>query len=119
MEGEPEKVFHVKISEILELQNWIREFNGYKLDEIEFLDENENPIEISENVINEFKMTGFSNMDFISSGAYKAEKSMWNKPKPEQKQEEETPKYTHGPDCPCQFCSDDRKEKQKQQKKAQ
>jgi hypothetical protein len=61
----------VKISEILELKRRMIDINMEILEDIEFLDDNGNKLEIDKNIIDEFKFTGLNNMDFISSGFYK------------------------------------------------
>lgn len=61
----------VKISEILQLTGRIREINKPELNEIEFLDDDGNVVEINSKFVEHFKFIGLSNCDFITSEFYK------------------------------------------------
>lgn len=61
----------VKISEILELSKRVREIQSKDLKDLIFLDENGKPIEISDELIEQWSFTGMSNIDLIVSGFYK------------------------------------------------
>ena len=60
----------VKISEIIEINKRLNEINRLSLDEIEFLDDEGNNVEIDETIMSDFKFTGLNNTDFIFSGFY-------------------------------------------------
>lgn len=61
----------VKISEILQLRNRLREINQPDLREIDFLDDDGNKIEIDKKILEDFRFIGLSNCDFIDTGFYK------------------------------------------------
>lgn len=61
----------VKISEILQLTGQIREINKPELNEIEFLDDDGNVVQINPKFVEEFRFIGLSNCDFITSEFYK------------------------------------------------
>ncbi len=60
----------IQIEEIKKLKKRLLEINNLNLLDIIFT-ENGNPVEINENVLNEFKFTGLNNTDFIDSEFYK------------------------------------------------
>ena len=60
----------VKISEIVELRRRLSEINRQNLVDIEFLDDNDEVVSISESLIEEFLYTGLSNVDFITTNFY-------------------------------------------------
>lgn len=61
----------VKISEIIELRNRIAEINNYNLNDIDFIDDNGEILDIPKDLRDEFGYTGLSLCDFITSGFYK------------------------------------------------
>ena len=61
----------IRVSEILELIKREREIESYSLNEIDFVDDFGNSIEISKEVKEEFLYTGLGVTDFITTGFYK------------------------------------------------
>jgi hypothetical protein len=59
------------ISDISEIIRRKTEINSMNLSNIKFIDDNGNILKIDNNVIEDFKYTGLSNFDFISTGFYK------------------------------------------------
>lgn len=68
---ENEKRYSVKISEIIELRNRIAEINNYNLNEVDFIDDNGEILDISKELRYDFGYTGLSLCDFITTGFYK------------------------------------------------
>lgn len=64
--------FKVRISEILKITERRNEINNRELGDIDFLDENDNPIKADKKIIDDFKFCGLSNIDFITSEFYKS-----------------------------------------------
>lgn len=62
---------NISISSILDNAAFRRAFNSLDLHDINFYDDNDNEIEITEKIINDFKSIGLSNIDFILTGFYK------------------------------------------------
>ena len=60
----------ISIEYIEHLQYEINRINAFELSDMEFY-ENEKRIEISKKVKEDFEFTGLSNVDFITSKAYK------------------------------------------------
>jgi len=60
----------IKLSEIRELIEKERLINSIPFDEIEFIDDNGEPLEISETSSYKWMYTGLTNIDFISTGFY-------------------------------------------------
>jgi hypothetical protein len=61
----------VYISDISEIIKRKTEINSMNLSNIKFIDDNGDILKIDNNVIEDFKYTGLSNFDFISTGFYK------------------------------------------------
>lgn len=64
----------VKISEIEALVQRMSEINKPELDEMQFLDDNGNELDIDKNIIEQFQFYGLNNIDFITTGFYKNKK---------------------------------------------
>ena len=60
----------IKISDIFAHQNWRQNILSKDFDELEFIDNNGEPIICSELIKNEWKYSGLNNIDFITSGFY-------------------------------------------------
>lgn len=60
----------IKISEILELKQRVKEINSIPLHEIEWEDADGNVQKINQEILQEFYFTGLNNIDFIVSGFY-------------------------------------------------
>lgn len=63
--------YKIKISEIIELRNRLKEINSQPLDTIDFLDDEGNVVEIHKDIVDDFAYTGLNNCDFITSDFYK------------------------------------------------
>lgn len=61
----------VNIKDVMDIEARRKEINSLDFDEIEWVDENNNSIEIDEKFIEEWKFMGMNNMDFITSEFYK------------------------------------------------
>lgn len=62
--------FQIRVSEILQLKNRLREINDKEISNIDFLDENGLPIQIEQKNIDDWKFTGLNITDFIDSDFY-------------------------------------------------
>jgi hypothetical protein len=62
--------FQIRVSEILQLKNRLREINDNEIRNIDFLDESGLPIQIDEKNIEDWKFTGLNITDFIDSNFY-------------------------------------------------
>lgn len=62
--------FQIRVSEIKELQNRLREINDNEIRNVDFLDDNGLPIQIDEKNIDDWKFTGLNITDFIDSDFY-------------------------------------------------
>ena len=62
--------FQIRVSEILQLKNRLREINDNEISNIDFLDENGLPIQIEQKNIDDWKFTGLNITDFIDSNFY-------------------------------------------------
>jgi hypothetical protein len=60
----------IKLSEIRELIEKERLINSTPFDEIEFIDDNGEPLKISETSSYKWMYTGLTNIDFITTGYY-------------------------------------------------
>lgn len=65
----------VRIEEIIKIKKRLLEINNFNLSDIIFT-KNGDPVEINENVLNEFKFTGLNNADFITGEFYKHTKGI-------------------------------------------
>ena len=63
--------YKIKISEIIELRNRLKEINSQPLGTIDFLDDEGNVVEIHKDIVDDFAYTGLNNCDFITSNFYK------------------------------------------------
>jgi len=61
----------VKVSEIFALQNRLNEINRLNLEDIIFVDDQNEAIEIPHDIVDDFRFTGLNNTDFIISNFYK------------------------------------------------
>lgn len=61
----------IDISEIVNLHERMLEIDSYSLNDIEFLDDSKNRVDIDEETKKKFRLTGLSNVDFIVSETYK------------------------------------------------
>lgn len=68
---ENEKKHSVKISEIIEICERRWQINNYNLNDIDFIDDNGEVLDIPKELRVEFGYTGLSLCDFITSGFYK------------------------------------------------
>ena len=59
-----------KKSEILKLRERLNEINDLQFSEIEFIEDDGSVIEVNQNITEEWKYTGLSNCDFITTGYY-------------------------------------------------
>jgi len=64
---------HVRIEFLIELKNYLKEINETPLNEITWM-QGIKPIKIDKKLIEDFELTGLSNIDFIMSGYYKGVK---------------------------------------------
>lgn len=62
--------FQIRVSEIKELKNRLREINDNEIRNVDFLDDNGLPIQIDEKNIEDWKFTGLNITDFIDSDFY-------------------------------------------------
>ena len=62
--------FQIRVSEILQLKNRLREINDNEISNIDFLDESGLPIQIEQKNIDDWKFTGLNITDFIDSNFY-------------------------------------------------
>ncbi len=62
--------FQIRVSEIRQLQNRLREINSNEISNIDFLDDNGLPIQIDQKNIDDWKFTGLNIIDFIDSNFY-------------------------------------------------
>lgn len=62
--------FQIRVSEIKELKNRLREINDNEISNIDFLDDNGLPMQIEQNNIDDWKFTGLNIADFIDSNFY-------------------------------------------------
>jgi hypothetical protein len=60
----------VSVSEILRVKEYLREINQANLEEIEFLDDSNNKIDINPKHYKDFKFIGLNNVDFIFFDIY-------------------------------------------------
>lgn len=60
----------IKISEILELKQRQIVINRFDLNNIIFLDDNDEPVKMDKKIVEDFKFCGLSNIDFITTGFY-------------------------------------------------
>ena len=60
----------IKISEIIAIDNRLRELNQQKLENIDFLDDDGNVIPIDEDIYHEWKCVGLNNAAFITNEFY-------------------------------------------------
>lgn len=60
----------IRVSEILQLKNRLREINNNEISNIDFLDDNGLPIQIEKKNIDDWKFTGLNITDFIDSNFY-------------------------------------------------
>lgn len=60
----------VRVSEILDMAKRKREINSKSLTDIDFLDEAGNIIQVDKKIIDDFRLVGLNNTDFITSGFY-------------------------------------------------
>jgi len=65
------KPFEIRVDEIIELKRKLAVINKHLLENIVFLDDQNKPLEISKEAIEEFKYTGLNNVDFIMTGWFK------------------------------------------------
>ena len=62
--------FQIRVSEIHDIAKRQREINRIDLKDIDFLDENGNTIEVDKKTVDDFRMCGLNNTDFITSEFY-------------------------------------------------
>ena len=62
--------FQIRVSEIVQLKNRLREINDNEISNIDFLDESGLPIQIEQKNIDDWKFTGLNITDFIDSNFY-------------------------------------------------
>ena len=62
--------FQIRVSEIVQLKNRLREINDNEISNIDFLDESGLPIQIEQKNIDDWKLTGLNITDFIDSNFY-------------------------------------------------
>lgn len=62
--------FQIRVSEIKQLKNRLREINNNEIRNVDFLDDNGQPIKIDEENIDDWKFTGLNITDFIDSDFY-------------------------------------------------
>jgi len=62
--------FQIRVSEIKQLKNRLREINDNDISNIDFLDDNGLPIQIEQKNIDDWKFTGLNITDFIDSNFY-------------------------------------------------
>ena len=61
----------INISEIIELEARLNEINSLDLSDVNFIDEFGNAIKITNEMYEDWKYTGLSNTDFITTEYYK------------------------------------------------
>lgn len=66
---QPKRV-QIHISEIWKMVERQAEINRADLNDVDFLDENNVPIKVDPKIINDFRLCGLNNLDFITSGFY-------------------------------------------------
>ena len=71
MKTKNNKRISVKISEIIELKNRIKEINSLDLNDIDFISDDGSIVKIDKNIISDFRYTGLNNIEFIYTGFYK------------------------------------------------
>ena len=62
--------FQIRVSEIKQLKNRLREINDNDISNIDLLDDNGLPIQIEQKNIDDWKFTGLNITDFIDSNFY-------------------------------------------------
>jgi len=62
---------NISILEINRLCERLRQINQLDLNEVNFIDENGNVVDIPQSIINEWRFTGLNLTDFIDSDFYK------------------------------------------------
>jgi hypothetical protein len=62
--------FPIKISEIIAIDNRLRELNRHKLEDIDFMDDEGNVVPMDEDILHEWKMVGLNNAAFITKEFY-------------------------------------------------
>lgn len=62
--------FQIRVSEIKQLKNRLREINNNEINNIDFLDDNGQPIIIDEKNMKDWNHTGLNITDFIDSDFY-------------------------------------------------
>jgi len=62
--------FQIRVSEIKQIKNRLREINDNDISNIDFLDDNGLPIQIEQKNIDDWKFTGLNITDFINSNFY-------------------------------------------------
>lgn len=68
----------ITIKEILYLKNRLREINSIPIEDITFIDEHNQTLQIDDEILNEWKYTGLNNSDFIETEFYKFYKKDYN-----------------------------------------
>ena len=61
----------INISEIIKLKERLNEINSLDLSDVNFIDEFGNAIKITNEMYDDWKYTGLSNIDFITTEYYK------------------------------------------------